>query len=487
MVAQIIGHELRSLQRDGIILVSLGVFGVSSIAAAVSGRQWAERQTEIVSEVEKEDATRYEFVTSRLRDIEQKRYVATDPYEDPSRPSIAGGWMAHRFAAMPPAPLTALTIGHSDLRPLYAGSTIWSVAWPSWLNRRVLVGDSAIDNPLNLVTGRFDLAFVVAYLLPLLIITITYGVIADEREGGTLALVASQGVGLATLVSAKLLARAMIVALALLVIALASVAAMTTRDLAAYVRLGLWLTTAVAYATLWFALAGFAITLRGTAATNAMRLASTWVAIVVVLPVSLNAMTAWLYPLPERAVMVQRARAAHLAAAEANSALTESFYDQHPELLPKNAPPDVRQYSANTVYAEHLEVERVLAPIIAEFESQLAAQSALITQLQALSPASAAVAALADAAGTGPERERHFRQQVDAFRRAWRSFFVPRMFRLERISAADVPSFPRFHFQDEQVVDVAVRVARRVVWLVVPALVLLAWSAVRVRRLTVLD
>jgi ABC-2 type transport system permease protein len=487
MVTQLVRHELRSLQRDGILLIALGVFGVSLLAATFSGRQWAQRQAEIVSEVVKEDATRYEFVTARLLDIEQKRYVATDPYEDPSRPSIAGGWMAHRFATMAPGPLTALTTGHSDLRPLYAGSTIWSVAWPSWLNRRVLVGDSEIDNPLNLVTGRFDLAFVVVYLLPLLIITLTYGVIADEREGGTLALVASQGVGLPALISAKLLARAMVVAVAVLIIALASVAAMTTRDLAGYVRLGMWLTTAVSYATLWFALAAVAITLRGTAATNAMRLASTWVAIVVVLPVSLNAMTAWLYPLPERAVMVQRARAAHLAAARANSALTESFYDQHPELMPKNAPPDVRQYSANTVYAEHLEVERVLAPIVAEFESQLAAQAALITRLEGLSPASAAVAALADAAGTGPEREEHFRQQVDALRRAWRSFFVPRMFRLERISAADVPRFPRFHFRDEQIADVAVRVARRIVWLVVPAVALLAWSAVRYRRLTVLE
>jgi ABC-2 type transport system permease protein len=279
----------------------------------------------------------------------------------------------------------------------------------------------------------------------------------------------------------------MVVAVAFVIIAVGSVAAMTTHDRSGYVRLGVWLTTGASYATLWFALSAFVITLRGSAATNAMRLAATWVAIVVVLPVSLNAITARLYPLPERAVMVQQARAAELAARQANSALTESFYDQHPELIPKDRPRDVHQYSSTTMYAENLEVERVLAPIVAAFESQLAAQGGFINRLEPLSPASAAAAALADAAGTGPERERHFQRQVEAFRRAWRDFFVPRVFRRQRISAADVPSFPRFDFEDEPTVDVAGRAARRAVWLVVPAGVLFAWSAARYRRVTVIE
>jgi ABC-2 type transport system permease protein len=487
MVPRLVRHELRSLQRDGIILVALGVFAVSAMAASVNGRYWGKRQAGIVSDVVKEDAARYEFVRARLRDIEQKRYVAADPWENPSIPVIAGGWMAHRFATMPPGPLAAVSTGQSDLRPLYAGSTIWSLAWPTWLNRRVLVGESEIDNPLNLVTGRFDLAFVVVYLLPLLVITVTYGVIADEREGGTLALVAAQGIRLPALIAAKLWARATVVAAALVIIAGVSVAAMTTRDLAAYLRLGIWLTIAASYATLWFALAAFALTLGGSAATNAMRLASAWVAIVVVLPVTLNAITVLLYPMPERAVMVQQARAAELAAGRANSALTASFYEQHPEFVPKDAPPDVNPYSGTTMFAEQLEVERILTPIVAEFERQRAAQSSLIERLDALSPASAAAASLVDAAGTGPEREQHFRQQVEAFRRAWRAFFVPRIFRRERISAADVPSFPRFNFEDEPIVDVAGRAARRVASLMVPAGALLAWSALRYRRVTVIE
>jgi ABC-2 type transport system permease protein len=266
-----------------------------------------------------------------------------------------------------------------------------------------------------------------------------------------------------------------------------AVAAMTTHDLPAYLRLGLWLTIAGSYAALWFALAAFALTLRGSAATNAMRLASMWVAIVVVLPVSLNALTALVYPLPERAVMVQQARAAELAADQANSALTESFYDQHPELVPTDKPRDVHRYSATTMYAEHLDVERQLAPIVASFERQLAAQSSLITRLEPLSPASTVAAALADAAGTGPEREQHFRTQVVAFRRAWREYFVPRIFRREQIAAADVPSFPRFHFDDEPIGDVARRAVRRGAWLALPAGVLLAWSAGRYRRVHVIE
>lgn len=484
---RIIAHELRLLRRDGVLVVALGVFAAAAAAAGVNGRVWADRQSAVVAEVAREESTRFAHVTTRLQDIEQRRYVPTDPYEDPSRPSIAGGWMAYRFATMPPAPLTALAVGQTDLRPAYAGATLWSTSWSSWLNRRVLVGESEIGNPINLVIGRFDLTFTIVYLLPLLIIVLTYGVIDDEREGGTLALVASQPLRLETLIAAKMSARALVAGGALMWIGLVAIAVLTSYDADAVLRLAAWLGGAIAYGELWLAIAAAAATRRGGAAANAMRLAAIWVALVVVLPALVNGISAWRHPLPDRADTVQQARAAQLAAEAENSGLTEGFYDQHPELAPERAAPDVRRYAATTVYAQHQEIDRRIAPFAAAFDAQLASHTRAIDRLAVLSPASGAAALLVDAAGTGSERYRHFQAQVEQFRAAWRAYFVPRLFRLERITSADVDDFPRFQFTDERAAAVAARVFHRSLWLLAPTLLLAWWSRRRLRRTPVLE
>ena len=45
-----------------------------------------------------------------------------------------------------------------------------------------------VESPLNLMVGRFDLTFVVIYLLPLLVLALSFNVLSEEREQGTLAL-----------------------------------------------------------------------------------------------------------------------------------------------------------------------------------------------------------------------------------------------------------------------------------------------------------
>jgi hypothetical protein len=92
------------------------------------------------------------------------------------------------------------------------------------------------------------------------------------------------------------------------------------------------------------------------------------------------------------------------------------------------------------------------------------------------SPATAATAALADAAGTGPERHRHFTAQADAYREEWRAYFVPRMFRLERVTVGDVAHFPQFQFADEVAATVVWRVLGRLPVLGIATL-LLSWRA----------
>jgi ABC-2 type transport system permease protein len=66
-----------------------------------------------------------------------------------------------------------------------------------------------------LLSGRFDLAFVILYLYPLLILSLGYNLVSGEKEAGTLALTLSQPVALRTLVAGKVAMRfAFVLALA---------------------------------------------------------------------------------------------------------------------------------------------------------------------------------------------------------------------------------------------------------------------------------
>jgi hypothetical protein len=75
-----------------------------------------------------------------------------------------GSRFGPRYAMLPPAPLTPLAIGQSDLLPYY-----FKVSTDA---RETMLAATEIENPQRLLAGRFDLAFVAVFLYPLLMRTI---------------------------------------------------------------------------------------------------------------------------------------------------------------------------------------------------------------------------------------------------------------------------------------------------------------------------
>ena len=171
--------------------------------------------------------------------------------------------------------MAPLAIGQSDLLP---------VLLPDHDRRQETVLAAAeLENPQRLLVGRFDLAFVLIYLYPLLILALTYNVLSARTEQGTLVLALSQPVSLRTIVLGKLTLR---FGIFLLVISgLAGFAAVVAGiDLGATgvtTRLLLWVTAVVAYGLVWFALATLVASFGRPSSTNAMALAAIWLAFVI--------------------------------------------------------------------------------------------------------------------------------------------------------------------------------------------------------------
>jgi ABC-2 type transport system permease protein len=237
-----------------------------------------------------------------------------------------------------------------------------------------------------------------------------------------------------------------------------------------------------AYGLVWFALAVLVASFGRPSATNAIVLASTWLALVMLVPSLLDLGASTAYPVPSRVEMIQAMRAASDDANQQGAALLARYYDDHPELAVDSADRAMNDFYAIRV-AVTADVESRVRPVLERFERQLQAQRRVVSRLRVLSPAIPMQDALNDLAGTSVARHQHFVGQVAQFHAGWRSHFVPMILRRSQLSG--YATLPRFAYTDEPMSDVLARVTASIAWMLLPAGLLAIAGLRRLRRFSV--
>ena len=90
-------------------------------------------------------------------------------------PADAGeiGYYHTTFAVHQPSPWASLALGQRDVNPYYLKLRLLGLQGQLYASENV--------NPTKALTGNFDLAFVVVYLVPLLIIALGFNILSSER------------------------------------------------------------------------------------------------------------------------------------------------------------------------------------------------------------------------------------------------------------------------------------------------------------------
>jgi ABC-2 type transport system permease protein len=373
------------------------------------------------------------------------------------------------YAALPPAPLAALAVGQSDVMPSYYRVT----AHPAY----TFLTASEINNPLNTLTGSFDVGFVIVFILPIVIIALTFDLVSREKEMGVLGLVAASGVSLASAIFAKTAARAALLLAALIVMA---GVIMLLGKATALLPLALWFGVVVLYALFWFALALAVNATNRPSVTNGVILANVWLVFVVVLPAFVNVAANTLYPAPSRVALTTEMREATEEADEQAAGAREAFFFDHPEMAGQAGNADAYFLQ---VLATNAAVERAVAPLLKEFDTQAEKRDAVVETLQYLSPAILTQQALAVISGTDSARFAEFTRQVTRFHARWRGFFQDKIVKGERMTAADFEAIPAFGYTDGGLAWPAV--LKPLAALTLVTMLLLGWSAQRLRRFPV--
>lgn len=451
MLTRIIKHEWRNLRADRTLWVVALLFAVCIGYAMYNGFAWVNFQKQTLASAAADERERHDLLKKQIADYEQNAPPDLTPFADPRNPTAAGRAHGQRYAAMPPAPLAPLSVGQSDLLPYYFKISTRS--------QQTFVNNDEIENPSNLLAGRFDTAFVIIYLLPLLILALSYNFLSGEREAGTLPMLLAQPVGLHSFIIGKIFLRFAVVTT--LVIGFALVAFLLGGgNLAAegvLARALLWTLAVTAYISFWFALAIVVNAGGWKSATNAVALAGIWLFFVILIPSLSNVAVTSLYPVPSRVEMIGAMRDASSDATTKGSQLLAKYMEDHPELTGGETDPND---AARRTYAVQEEVDRQVAPVLARYDDQLQRQQNLVELVRFLSPAIVMQETLNDISGTGSDRYQHFRALVKNYHAEWQNYFIPRVFQKTKLTAEGYENSPRFAWQEEN----SERVARRVLF-----------------------
>jgi ABC-2 type transport system permease protein len=468
----ILRHEWRSLAADASLWIVAGVFAAAIGYGAFNGVRWVAFQREAIAEALDEEQERLWKHEAEIVRINREN-AAVSTFSDPRNPDAAGRSLGARYAVLPPGPLAPLAVGQSDLLPYYFKMTTDA--------KETVLAATELENPHRLLAGRFDLAFVLIYLYPLLILALTYNLLSAEKEQGTLVLALSQPVSLRTVIAGKVALRfglfvAAVVAMAAIAILIGGVN-LTAPGVVA--RLVLWVGAVTLYGLFWFAVAAAVTALGKPSATNAVVLAGIWLVLVVLVPSLLSMTATTMFPVPSRVEMIQAMRVASDEANAEGSKLLARYYEDHPELATADEQQAMNDFAMVRV-AVNSEVERRVRPVLDRYTRQLSAQQRIIARARVLSPAILLQDALNDIAGTGGARHREFVNQVEVYHQRWREHFIPLVF--QKVRLGDYSRLPQFTFDDESLGAVARRVAISLAGVLIAALTIGIVAFARVRR-----
>ena len=458
---RVLGEELRLLRREGFALWALVGLVVLLVAAALNGRALLAVQTRAAAQLETDAASLLTALSEQAG-----RGVATA-----TAPGAVGFSLLSEPAVLPPAPLAALAIGQNDMLPsryLVTARGAYS-----------FMGRTELDNSLRLAVGNFDAAFVIVWLLPLVVIALTFNIVSGERERGVFAIAATAGASVSRFILTKCASRALIICaalwVALLAAALASGANLTRLD--SWASLLAWILAATLYAGFWLALALFVNSQPRASDQNASLLAGVWLLLVILAPALTNLAATTAFAAPSRVALTTELREATEAADRAAAADRDRYFFDHPEM--RGGEMDTTAYYRSVAQSE-ANVARAMAPLLEQFELQSLRQQQLVGMLQFLSPGTLSYQLLTGLAGSDGSRHREFRQQTLEFHQRWVAFFSTRLASGARLTTADYAALPQFRFRGAAL---GATLRRTVLPLLVTLSVTLLLLVVAVRRL----
>ncbi len=428
-------YELKILLRSWWIqLISVLLF-VLFVFAAFNGQNKIDKRIENISEARTSVKVSDEKMLSLLDSIENGITVNVSRWQTPDSPIAIGNYYP-RVAAMDPIDMGFLAVGQSDIFTHYIMPTVSGDDFA--------LSFTEMTSPIQLLFGSFDIMFVVIYLLPLIIIAFSYNVLSEEKERGTLRLIASQPISIKMWVLQKLALRLFWMTLIVIVVSAIVFSIYAKVSLANFMS---FITLVICYMLFWFSLA-FAINVSlANSAKNALSLLGLWIVFVLLIPSVISQTGDVFYPIPSRTKLISEMREHKAEATKKQDEILDNFLRDHPEYA-VNDSTQARTFWHSYIASQKL-IKEELQPLLSSYEEKLERQQAWVAKFQWISPAIVTQRAIGSMAGTTKQDYVNFQTQVYQFAEQWRNYFVPLLYNNKPFKKSMYNDLPRFKYKSD--------------------------------------
>jgi len=351
-------------------------------------------------------------------------------------PADAGeiGYYHYTFARHQPSPWASLALGQRDVNPYYLKLRLLGLQGQLYASENV--------NPTKVLSGNFDLAFVLVYLLPLLIIALCFNVLSNERELGILPLLLAQPLHPGVLVVAKLTFRGgLVLGLALGLSAVGLAWARVPLD----GRVALWLALVVLYCLFWLGVALVVTAWQRSSAVNAVALLGAWLLLLVLVPSLLQVYVAAAHPVPQGlALTMQQREAIHGGWDRPKAETMTRFFARYPQW--RDTATIRERFVWRWYYAFQYLGDQSVAPLATAYARGQQQRHELVAHLGWISPAVSAQTSLNALAGTDLPAHLAFQRSATCYHDALRAFYYPLLFNKIPFTHADYARLPTHFF-----------------------------------------
>lgn len=432
-----LSYEIKLLKRSNWLVVLLVSTFLLFAFATFNGNKNVTKRLNDITKMQKELHKSDSIMLATLTKIENGETVDGPHWRLPSEPMTVG-YRNPRLAIMQPEALSFLATGQSDMYTHFKSPTVYG--------NNFALDYSEMVNPVQLLFGNFDLAFVIIYILPLLIIAFTFNVLSKEKELGTLRLLGAQPISITSWLLQKMTIRYIVFTVITLIILLITIAIFSVDAFSKAGNLAGLLLIVTGYILFWFVVSSIVNIKINDSSKNALTLIGIWLLIVMVLPATINQISNSLYPTPSRLKMINEIRLIKKENEEKQNEIMSDYLRSHPEL----AQTDGKQKFGfwHNYFASEKVMEEKTKPLLAKYDTQLKKQQDLISTFKYFSPAILMQRSLNNIAGTSEKHYNDYKKQVFEFSGEWRNYLVPMLFKEQKFTKKHYEKMPKFKYQN---------------------------------------
>ncbi|KEO71917.1 ABC transporter permease subunit [Anditalea andensis] len=433
MLIHIFKYEWLTLVKNRVFLTVFSFSMLLCILALWSGYREYHKQNSVVQQIQETERAYYDKLSVELADIEQNGWTGSS-WSNPADPTSLALGIGARYAYRKPHFMQIINGGQSDLHPYYYKIT--------GTKHQAFFHHAEIKNGMLNFIGRYDLSFVIIFLLPLLIIAFSFDILGKEKEGGTLPYLYASQWSLATVFLCKYLFRSLVFFMGVWLVSTVCLGcSLQSMNFLVTWPFLIWSLLVFGYMSFWFCLTFFVSSMGISANYTASTAVVVWLMAVVLLPGILEYITEASYPLPSRSGLIVQSRDAGVEAQKKAADILKEYVEEHPELAANHE--DLNMNDFGTRYFTVLnEVEASMKPSADDFGRRLEQRDHFIKSLSIISPALLSQEIMNEISANTNFHYRFLEADANAIKKELREFYLKKIIQGQVLKSNEIPYLP---------------------------------------------